>query len=431
MRFKVLLEDFVVREEVELALVGTGPYSIYRVEKRGITTLQAQVRMASMLGLPPSAILFPALKDRRALAIQYASVRGQGPLYIKGKGFSARRVGYASRRLAPRDLKGNHFTVVLRDITPQEMRGFRERISQVTEFGLPNYFDRQRFGSYVPGEGFIGRKILERDAEGALRMYFTLPLPVDPPSLRSFKAKAARHWGEWALLLQEAPRPSNFRSVLTFLKDHPTGFRKALNLIPARLLSLFLAAYQGFLWNRVAGRYLKGQLGRHGVPFASLFVVGEALPLYFQLPPGLLAFLAEAKVPLPHHRATIVDPELAHIMEDVLREEGLSLGDFKARILRRAYLSRGDRALLLFPRDLSLAEGDDELFAGRRKLTLRFFLPPGSYATLVVKALASRPPPAGFDPGDVGPACQSREERVFSDALKENGAGRAHPPPGS
>jgi tRNA pseudouridine13 synthase len=73
-----------------------------------------------------------------------------------------------------------------------------------------------------------------------------------------------------------------------------------------------------------------------------------------------------------------------------LTAEGLSLDDLKARILKKAYLSRGKRALLLFPQDTSISPPEpDDRFPGRNKFTLAFSLPRGSYATLVVKAAAA------------------------------------------
>ena len=80
---------------------------------------------------------------------------------------------------------------------------------------------------------------------------------------------------------------------------------------------------------------------------------------------------------------------MAALAEAVLTEEGLSQRDLKARLLERAYLPKGMRPLLTFPQEASaLGAEEDELFPGRRKLTLAFSLPPGSYATLVLKALA-------------------------------------------
>ena len=76
-------------------------------------------------------------------------------------------------------------------------------------------------------------------------------------------------------------------------------------------------------------------------------------------------------------------------MAQVLAEEGLALDDLKARILKRAYLAKGKRALLLFPQEASASVPEpDDRFPGWQKLSLAFTLPRGSYATVVIKALA-------------------------------------------
>jgi len=272
----------------------------------------------------------------------------------------------------------------------------------VVRFGLPNYFDQQRFGSLAPGEEHIGKRILQRDAERALCAYLTHRFAGDPAPVRKFKAFAADHWGDWDALFEAAPRPSNFRSVLTYLRDHPIEYRKALNLITRRLLSLYLASYQSLLWNRIAARYLAARLGEAAT---YVEIAGERLPLYRELPPH---FAHDLAIPLPNHRAVYVDPDrsaeastearpegrsrqsLGTIVAQVLAEEGLALHDLKARILKKAYMAKGKRALLLFPRDTSASSPEpDDLFPGQQKVALIFTLPRGSYATLVLKALST------------------------------------------
>ena len=391
MRFKVRPEDFIVEEHLKLPFARSGAFNLYRVEKRGVTTLEVQARLAAALCVPRSAVAFPALKDKDALATQYASVKDGGPRHVEGPGFAAKLIGRCARPLRPSDLKGNRFTVTLCDLAPQEAAHIEEGLAQVGRFGVPNYFDEQRFGSRTASGDFIGERILRRDAEGALRAYLAEPLAGDPPDILAFKGFAREHWGEWGALFERAPKPSNLRSVLTFLKDHPTDYRAALNLIPQRLLSLFLVAYQGFLWNQIAGLYLRSKLEGAGRSFYYLEVAGVKLPIHYELPDSL----SQMSIPLPHLHAAFGDPELAAAAKEVLREEGLDWSDLKARILRKAYLSKGKRDLLAFPQGATLLEAaEDELFPGRHKLTLAFSLLPGSYATLVLKALASQLPSA-------------------------------------
>lgn len=390
MRIKSAPSDFVVEEIARLPVERSGPYTIYRVHKKGITTLQAQARLASQLGVPPSVVVFPALKDKMALATQYATVRGTGPEELEGAGFRAERVGMSRRPLSPRDLLGNRFAVVLRDLSEEQAAGIAEQLARLERFGFPNYFDEQRFGSYASTGDWVGKRILLRDAEGALRAHLTELFVGDPPRVRQFKAKAQQHWGEWGELLQEAPKPSNFRSVLTFLVDHPLDYRKALNLVTPRVLSLYLAAYGGFLWNRLAARYLCEALDVSGVMMnRTVLVAGELLPVYEELPMECLEWLKTVQVPLFHHRMQTTDAKIAAISTSILVEEGLRREDLKARLLQRAYLPRGARSLLVFPTRVSAGGIDaDEMAPSRCKRAISFTLPPGSYATLMLKILA-------------------------------------------
>jgi tRNA pseudouridine13 synthase len=236
---------------------------------------------------------------------------------------------------------------------------------------------------------FIGKTILRRDAEGAVRSYLSHPFAGDPARVRTFKALARQHWGEWAHLLDRAPRPSNYRSLLTYLKDHPQSYRKTLNLIPRRLLSLYLAAYQSYLWNQIAGGYLAHQLPPDA-PLLTLTILDLTLPIYHKLSEAQLAALNTSSIPLPGHRAVYADPALADVVRKVLANEGLELNDLKARILKRAYLAKGKRPLLLHPADVICdPPQNDERFPGSHAMRISFTLPRGAYATLVLKRIAS------------------------------------------
>jgi tRNA pseudouridine13 synthase len=399
MRFKVRSTDFVVQELAQLPLTSSGAYTVYQVEKQDITTLRVQTHIATQLRRRLADVQAPALKDKKAVATQYLYVRGGGPPELEGPGYRAHLVGRSPRPLRPSDLTGNRFTITLRDLTAAEIGVVQDRLNAIARYGLPNYFDEQRFGSYCPQpeapDHFIGKTILRRDAEGAVRAYLTHPFAGDPAPVRAFKAVAQQHWGEWAYLLAKAPRPSNYRSLLTYLKDHPQNYRKALNLIPRRLLSLYLVAYQSYLWNQIASGYLAQMLAAAGPEtrpsktLSALHIVDLVLPVYNELTAAQHEALSALSIPLPGHRAVYTEALVAGVVQEVLAVEGLALNDLKARILQRAYLPKGKRPLLLHPTDIACGNPQkDELFPGRRAIRLSFTLPPGTFATLVLKRLS-------------------------------------------
>ena len=94
------------------------------------------------------------------------------------------------------------------------------------------------------------------------------------------------------------------------------------------------------------------------------------------------------QIPLPSGRVRPEEfphPELA---EEVLKEQGWELRDLKVKFPRDRFFSRLRRPVFIPVRDFAATFADDELDAGQgKKLTLRFSLPRGAYATMVVKRL--------------------------------------------
>jgi tRNA pseudouridine13 synthase len=75
------------------------------------------------------------------------------------------------------------------------------------------------------------------------------------------------------------------------------------------------------------------------------------------------------------------------VVERVLAASGLELRQVRVKYPRDSFFSKGWRSAIVVPRELTHALGSDELYAGRQKLALRFELPRGAYATMLVKRL--------------------------------------------
>ena len=197
LRLKAKPEDFIVRESLRVDHDDHGQFAIYRVTKRMLTTPEVQDLIARKLGVPARTLAFPALKDKGAQSTQYFSLKGRGPDQIMGDGWVAEFAGRTTRSLGPADLAGNWFTVTLHDLSVGLAQALGGRLTKLADQGIPNYFDEQRFGSRGQDGVFIGKVVLQGDAEGALRRYFTQTAPGDTPGLRSFKHSARERWGDW------------------------------------------------------------------------------------------------------------------------------------------------------------------------------------------------------------------------------------------
>lgn len=121
----------------------------------------------------------------------------------------------------------------------------------------------------------------------------------------------------------------------------------AVKCVPFRVLKLMVNAYQSWVWNRAA----KGS-------------DADVLPL--------VGFGTE-KVP--------------PVMREILDEEGVSPSDFVVRAIPEVSAEGGERNVWV-EAEVKVGELlDDEFFPGKKKVVLGFFLPKGSYATVVVAQL--------------------------------------------
>lgn len=380
MRIKHKPSDFKVEERI-LFPSDQGSYAYYKVEKKSVSTTAVRDEMAALLNVTPSALVFPALKDSNAVTIQYASVRKKGPKTMNGSGFTAELVQWGPRALRPRDLEMNCFTIVVRDMSKKEAVRLTQVMPMLEQYGLPNYFDDQRFGSLTK-DGFIGKEILKRDAERVVHMYLAEPMTGDPKLIREFKQLVESHWGQWGYLLHQAPRPSNFRSVITYLKDHPHEYRKATNLIQDRLLSIYLSAYQSWVWNLIVAKYLERE---EPAPY-SIEIANTRFPL--PEPTEATAAYINELVDRPRLTATYLG-DFADAAQAVFETENLEIRDFKARILRRVYLSKGERPIWYMPSEVSVSEVSvDDAYEKRWQTTVSFTLNSGRYASLILKVAA-------------------------------------------
>lgn len=386
MRLKRIHQDFRVTEQLdEDALLGDGPFTIYRVTKRGLTTFEAVDLLAKEAGVAREDIAVAGLKDKDGVTGQFMSVNGGRRVDLRERTLSVRAIGRAPRPVESSDSTGNSFEIVVRDLAGDDMRRIRVNLAEVKETGLPNYFDDQRFGCLRHGQGFVVRSLLSGRVEDALRALLAAPSPYGNEQIEGFKAGIQRRWGDWSELASYC-RGRRGATVFEHLKNSPEDFLGALERgIATRERTIHLFAWQSYLWNRAAGHLLREIVGVENLGW----LPGDAgsLPVFHKLDADQQQKLDAIQLPLLG--PDIVLGETAYkAYEAVFRGEGLSFDAFLALDVAGFRPHAEARPLLVRPQFLRAAPAEqDEIYRKRQKMRLRFTLPRGHYATLVCKRL--------------------------------------------
>ena len=383
-RLRASAEDFVV-EEIPTRVGTEGPYLICRLTKKDWDQQRAIREIAKRLGISHRRIGFSGTKDKHAVTSQLISVAGISPEQVERvqlRDISLEVVGRSSSPLSLGSHAANRFTIVIRDAAdrPEEVA----LVDEVCRTAVPNYFGIQRFGVIRPVTHTTGAYILKGDYEGAVCHYIGAAFPGEPAEVREARTAFLGHHDPQRAI-REFPLVLTYeRSMLHHLAANPDDYRGALSVLPPKLLSMFVSAYQSSLFNRALSLRIDAGQG------LSLPVPGDRL-LFAQGREDRVGeqTVSNARLQIARGRCRIAirmpgcgDPGIPGndtlVMERLLEEDGIGRDDFcRAADVVHA---RFDGA----SRPIALAAEVDSLVS-RDVVRLSFSLEPGQYATTVCR----------------------------------------------
>lgn len=410
-KVKVTPEDFVVEEMADISPAQGGNFCVCLLKKRGWNTVDVLKNLSKKFNLPSSDFSYGGKKDKYALTSQYITIARRGgdqalssnspfgknrPEGLGGAGkgalkevieknYSLSFVGYMDRPMGPDLIKGNKFHIVVRNLTENELRTALDGIEGVKKDGYPNYFDDQRFGSFDARQGFVAEKVIKKHYNGALKVYFSRIHPEDSKDEKERRKFLYENWGNWQACLTRATDRFG-KEAFSYLEKHPDAFVPVLQRISHEEMVLFFSAYQSHLWNEVLRKIIQSVVN-HDLK-VSRGIAGNYL-FYAHLDKKNKEYLSRLVIPMPASSIRMSDTLTETLYSEVLRENGLRSPMFNIKKIRQAFFKGIERNVVVIPEELSVAYADDEIYQGKKKLVLDFFLPRGCFGTMFIKRIFS------------------------------------------
>ncbi|MBX3459602.1 MAG: tRNA pseudouridine(13) synthase TruD [Planctomycetes bacterium] len=383
MKLKTRPEDFVVTENAEFTPDPAGAHFVYELQKRSLATLEALAILARRNKLRPKELSAAGLKDKHGLTRQLFSASRPLKTDTGDERLQLRFVGKARAPLTAEVIRGNAFDITMRDLGPEALAVLARNTAEIAAAGVPNYYDNQRFGGIAHGQGFIAKALAQGNYEEAMRLHLAAPHRKQSMRDKQNRRLAMQHWGDWRTLEQAMTR-SPERALVAYLAEHPGDWAGCFERITPALRTLFVSAYQSFLFNRVLTRMVS-EAGPHEV------LHNRSGELAFHRQP-LPQPWRDLELPLPGASTKPEQfPLAAPHLQAVLHEEGVTLEQLKLGGLARTRFKAAARKALVFPAGLVVQPPEpDDLNEGRHKVRLAFELPRGSFATIITRRLVLR-----------------------------------------
>ncbi len=393
-RLRVTPEDFRVFE-----IPGrdwsttTGPYLICELTKTNWELQHAIKEIARRLNISHRRIGWAGTKDKNAVTTQFISIYDVTPEQVAAVRLKDIRlvvVGQSNEQLSLGDLGGNRFDLVIRDTVSDNLEERVAEISAISARALPNYFGLQRFGVIRPLTHRVGEYILHGDYERAVVTYVGEAFPHERDDIRATRNAFADSRDPKEALQNLPPHMSFERTMLHHLYMHPGDYAGALRELPPKLLSMFVSAFQSYVFNRVLSRRLSdGNSLTDPVPGDHLLFFNgrtdtataqniHSVSLHIARNRCNIALFMPGKDP---NDARTKTPATSAILDEMnITPENFS----RAALFVKTKFDGAWRPITLKTAIESEASGDT--------VRLRFSLPPGHYATTVCREFMKTDP---------------------------------------
>lgn len=162
--------EFSVEEIPLYEFSGEGEHIVLKVRKKNLTTWQMLDIFCNRLGVSKRDIGYAGLKDKHAVTIQYISLPKKFEEQLQSfehEGVKILESFTHSSKIRVGHLKGNKFWMRFKRVLGTQKDKIESVLEWIEKNGMPNYFGLQRFGNsgtnYLEGKAIIDGKLKVRD----------------------------------------------------------------------------------------------------------------------------------------------------------------------------------------------------------------------------------------------------------------------------
>ncbi len=395
------------------------PYLLCVLIKRDWDTFIAIKNVAEQLNKSQNQIQIAGIKDGKAITAQHITIAHasmEDTTNVNVKDIELRPVGYLREELSTYYLLGNSFKIRIKNIRKSES-AIEKQIAETTKDlelagGIPNFFGHQRFGTTRPITHLVGKALVKGEFGEAAMIYLAKPSFHEHPSSMQAR-RELQSTQNFKQALKNFPKQLRYeRLMLAHLVQKQDDFVGAFKQLPPKLQTLFVQAYQSYLFNRFLTVRIK-----KGVPLNTAevgdWVVGverSSLPMVNMakiVSPDNLAEIAillkngkmRVALPIVGCKPRLSQGVMRETEKQILEEEGVGTENFRISEVPSLGARGGLRAVVSPVRNFELQDVSASVGNPKRcEATLSFGLLRGCYATVLLREImkSRNPISSGF-----------------------------------
>ncbi|XP_077120871.1 pseudouridylate synthase 7 homolog isoform X3 [Ranitomeya variabilis] len=386
-----------------------GSFCHFVLYKENKDTMDAINVLSRFLRVKPNIFSYMGTKDKRAITVQAIAVlkiTAQRLAHLNKclMNFKLGNFTYQKNPLKLGELQGNHFTVVLRNITGTDEQ-VEQAMTSLRNIGFINYYGMQRFGTTAVPTYQVGRAILQSNWNEMI----DLILKPRPGAEKGYLVQCREEWAKTkdpdaALRKLPVKRCVEGQLLRGLSKYGMKNIVTAFGIIPRNNRLMYVHSYQSYVWNNMVSKRIE-EYGLKIVPGdlvlkgATAVVIDESNIHNYTI--------HDVVMPLPGFDVIYPEHKLAAAYEEMLAADKLDIKNMRHRV-KDYSLAGAYRKILIRPQDVSwevivyddtkipLVGTDIEKMEGKplpvfntegkyQALKMEFSLPPSTYATMAIR----------------------------------------------